>query len=281
MEARASRRMTWRSIGFGIAVAAITISALAPILWVLKMSLIPRAELFQQPPSLLPHTITLTSYTTIFNDPSFRQGLINSFIIAGATTLIAVFLGALAAYPLARLQFSFRTLVMTGILAISFFPAVAIIAPLFVEFRNLQLLNSYTAVIATDTVFVLPLSVWIMVAFFRSLPADLEGAAKVDGATTLQAFRHVIVPLASPGVATASILTFIFSWNEFLFANTFLFDDSKWPATVVIPNFASQHQIDYGAQAAASIVVTIPIVLLVLVFQRRIVSGLTTGAVTG
>jgi ABC-type glycerol-3-phosphate transport system permease component len=281
VEARASRRMTWRSIGFGIAVAAITISALAPILWVLKMSLIPRAELFQQPPSLLPHTITLTSYTTIFNDPSFRQGLINSFIIAGATTLIAVFLGALAAYPLARLQFSFRTLVMTGILAISFFPAVAIIAPLFVEFRNLQLLNSYTAVIATDTVFVLPLSVWIMVAFFRSLPADLEGAAKVDGATTLQAFRHVIVPLASPGVATASILTFIFSWNEFLFANTFLFDDSKWPATVVIPNFASQHQIDYGAQAAASIVVTIPIVLLVLVFQRRIVSGLTTGAVTG
>jgi multiple sugar transport system permease protein len=136
-------------------------------------------------------------------------------------------------------------------------------------------------VILVDTVFALPLTVWILTAFFRQLPPDLEDAAKVDGATTLQAFRLVIVPLAAPGVVTAGILSFIFAWNEFLFANTFLFDASRWPVTVVIPNFATQHTIDYGAQAAAAIAVTVPLALLVLVFQRRIVSGLTAGAVKG
>ncbi len=170
---------------------------------------------------------------------------------------------------------------MTGILALSFFPAVAIIAPLFVEFRSLRLLNSYIAVILADGVFVLPMTVWILTAFFRQLPRELEQAARIDGASTLQAFRYVIVPLAAPGVFTAGILTFIFAWSEFLFANTFLFDDSKWPVTVVIPNFATQYTVDYGAQAAGSIVVIVPIVVLALVFQRRIVSGLTAGAVTG
>jgi ABC-type glycerol-3-phosphate transport system permease component len=170
---------------------------------------------------------------------------------------------------------------MTGILALAFFPTVAIIAPLFVEFRSLDLLNTYFAVILVDTVFALPLTVWILTAFFRQLPGELEDAAKVDGATTFQSFRLVILPLAAPGVMSAGILTFIFAWNEFLFANTFLFDEAHWPATVAIPNFASRHSIDFGAQAAAAIVVTLPLVLLVLLFQRRIVSGLTAGAVKG
>jgi ABC-type glycerol-3-phosphate transport system permease component len=270
-----------RARGVRLAAAGIVLSAVAPLAWVLKMSLVPRAELFESPPSLLPHRLTFDHYDTVFANPSFRQGLVNSVVIAGSTTLIALVLGALAAYPLARLRFSFRTFVMTGILAMSFFPTVAIIAPLFVEFRKLDLLNTYTAVIVTDTVFVLPLTVWIITAFFRQLPHELEQAAKVDGASTLEAFRYVIVPLAAPGVFTAGILTFIFAWNEFLFANTFLFDDGKWPATVIIPNFATQYTVDYGAQAAASIVVTLPIVALVLLFQRRIVSGLTAGAVKG
>ena len=170
---------------------------------------------------------------------------------------------------------------MTLILAISFFPAVAIIAPLFVQFSQLGLINTYWAAIIADTVFALPLTVWILVAFFKELPRDLEEAAKVDGATTLQAFRMVIVPLAAPGVFTAAILTFIFAWNEFLFANTFLFTPNTPPVTVVIPNFATVYTTDYGAQAAAAVVVTIPLVILVLIFQRRIVSGLTAGAVKG
>lgn len=260
---------------------AITLGALLPVLWVLKMSLITREELYRSPPTILPKHITFAHYETIFSDPAFRRGLVNSVIIAGSATLLALVLGALAAYPLARLRFRFRSLVMTGILALSFFPAVAIIAPLFVEFRSLRLLNSYIAVILADGVFVLPMTVWILTAFFRQLPRELEQAARIDGATTLQAFRHVIVPLAAPGVFTAGILTFIFAWSEFLFANTFLFDDTKWPVTVVIPNFATQYTVDYGAQAAGSIVVIVPIVVLALVFQRRIVSGLTAGAVTG
>jgi multiple sugar transport system permease protein len=170
---------------------------------------------------------------------------------------------------------------MTGILALAFFPAVAVIAPLFIEFKAVGLLNTYWAVIITDTVFALPLAVWILTAFFRQLPRDLEDAAKVDGATTLQAFRRVILPLAAPGVATAAIITFIVAWNEFLFANTFLFDADHWPATVVIPNFATTHTVDYGAQAAAALLVTVPLAVLALAFQRRIVQGLTAGAVKG
>jgi multiple sugar transport system permease protein len=130
-------------------------------------------------------------------------------------------------------------------------------------------------------VFALPLTVWLLVAFFKELPMDLEEAAKVDGATTIQAFRKVIVPLAAPGVFTTAILTFITAWNEFLFATTFLFTPATQPVTVVIPNFASQYTTDYGAQAAAAVVVTVPLVILVLIFQRRIVSGLTAGAVKG
>lgn len=143
------------------------------------------------------------------------------------------------------------------------------------------LINTLWSVIITDVVFALPLTIWILVAFFKELPPDLEEAARVDGATTLQAFRMVIVPLAAPGVFTTAILTFIFAWNEFLFANTFLLDTELQPVTVRIPNFATVYTTDYPAQAAAAVVVTVPLVLLVLFFQRRIVSGLTAGAVKG
>jgi multiple sugar transport system permease protein len=252
-----------------------------PLLWVFKMSIITRSELFQTPPTLLPNSPTGGSYGTIFGDASFRQALLNSTIIAGVTTIICLFFGSICAYAIARLRFRFKNLVMTLILAISFFPAVAIIAPLFVQFSQIGIIDTYWAVIITDTVFALPLTIWILVAFFKELPRDLEEAAKVDGATTLQAFRMVIVPLAAPGVFTTAILTFIFAWNEFLFANTFLLTSATQPVTVVIPNFASQYTTDYGAQAAAAVVVTVPLVILVLIFQRRIVSGLTAGAVKG
>lgn len=269
-------------VGLYIALAVIVISALLPVLWVLKMSLVEPRELTKTPPTIWPHTFTLSHYQKIFSDPLFLRALLNSVIIAGITTAIALLLGSLAAYPLSRLRFRFRTTIMAGILAISFFPMVAIIAPLFVEFRDLGLLDSYAGVIIVDTVFVLPLTVWILAAFFRQLPRELEDAAKVDGATTLQAFRKIIVPLAAPGVFTAAILTFITTWNEYLFANTFLLDNHKWPVTVLIPNFvANQFTPDYAAQAAAALVVTVPIALLVLVFQRRIVSGLTAGALIG
>ncbi len=269
-------------IGVYLLVAGIVISVVAPLLWIFKISIVETRELAASPPTILPETFTLAHYEKIFNDPLFLRSLLNSLIIAGSTTVIALGLGSLAAYPLARLEFRFRGLVMTGIVGIAFFPMVAIIAPLFVEFRNLGLLDSYAAVIATDTVFVLPLSIWILTAFFRQLPRDLEHAARIDGASTLQTFRLIILPLAAPGVFTAAILTFITTWNEYLFANTFIFDNEKWPVTVLIPNYAAnQFTPDYAAQAAAALVVTAPILIMVLLLQRRIVSGLTAGALSG
>jgi multiple sugar transport system permease protein len=252
-----------------------------PLLWVFKMSIVTKTELFATPPTILPQNLSGAEWTQVLGDATFQRALINSTIIAGVTTVICLFFGSIAAYAIARMRFRFKSTVMTLILAISFFPAVAIIAPLFIQYTQLGLINTYASVIITDVVFALPLTIWLLVAFFRELPFDLEDAAKVDGATTLQAFRKIIVPLSAPGVFTTAILTFIYAWNEFLFANTFLFDESTQPVTVVIPNFATIYTVDYGAQAAASVIVTVPLVILVLIFQRRIVSGLTAGAVKG
>jgi multiple sugar transport system permease protein len=274
-------RRTLSTVLFYVFLVVFVLVSVFPLIWVFKMSIITKTELFASPPTILPRNPTGAEYVQVLSDPRFQRALLNSTIIASATTVICLFFGSIAAYAIARLRFRFRGTIMTLILAISFFPAVAIIAPLFIQFAAVGLINTYGSVIITDTVFALPLTIWLLVAFFRELPFDLEDAARVDGATTIQAFRKVIVPLAAPGVFTTAILTFIFAWNEFLFANTFLFDENTQPVTVVIPNFATVYTVDYGAQAAAAVVVTVPLVILVLIFQRRIVSGLTAGAVKG
>ena len=279
--ATAGGRGVLNSVLFYVFLFLFVLVSMFPLLWVFKMSIITRAELFAAPPTILPRNPTGQEYTQIFSDPAFQQALLNSAIISGVTTVVCLFFGSIAAYAIARLRFRFKSPVMTLILAISFFPAVAIIAPLFLQYSAVGLIDTYWAAIITDVVFALPITVWLLVAFFRELPKDLEEAAKVDGATTIQAFRKVIVPLAAPGVFTTAILTFIHAWNEFLFATTFLFTPETQPVTVVIPNFASQYTTDYGAQAAAAVVVTVPLVIMVLIFQRRIVSGLTAGAVKG
>ena len=272
---------TLNAVLFYVFLILFVLVSIFPLIWIFKMSIITRSELFQSPPTLLPANPTGSEYAQIFGDPAFQQALINSVIISGVTTVICLFFGSIAAYAIARLRFGFKGIIMTLILAISFFPGVAIIAPLFIQFSAFGVIDTLASVIITDVVFALPLTVWLLVAFFRELPRDLEEAAKVDGATTIQAFRKVIVPLAAPGVFTTAILTFIFAWNEFLFATTFLLTPETQPVTVVIPNFASQYTTDYGAQAAAAVVVTVPLVIMVLIFQRRIVSGLTAGAVKG
>jgi ABC-type glycerol-3-phosphate transport system permease component len=285
----ASATATGRSAGRGALNSALfyvflflfVLVSMFPLIWIFKMSIITKAELYASPPTILPANPTSDEYVQIFGDPAFQKALINSTIISSVTTVICLFLGSIAAYAIARLRFRFKNPVMTLILALSFFPQVAIIAPLFIQFTAVGLIDTYGSVIIADTVFALPLTVWLLVAFFRELPVDLEDAARVDGATTIQAFRKIIVPLAAPGVFTTAILTFIFAWNEFLFANTFLFDENTQPVTVVIPNFATVYTVDYGAQAAAAVVVTVPLVIMVLIFQRRIVSGLTAGAVKG
>ena len=270
-----------RSVGFYMFIALFVLLAALPILWIFKMSVVTNGEITASVPTILPQTPTLEHYRTIFNDPDFVRSILNSVVVAGITTIICLSLGSVAAYAIARLKFRFKSSFLTLILALAFFPPVAIIGPLFVIFSGTDIVNTYAAMIIPDTVFALPLTVWLLVAFFKELPFDLEDAAKVDGANTLQAFWQVIVPLSAPGVFTTAILTFIFAWNEFIFATTFAFDSSTQPVTVVIPSFAGIFTINYGAQAAAAIVVTVPLAILVLIFQRRIVSGLTSGAVKG
>jgi multiple sugar transport system permease protein len=277
----AAGRGTLGTVLFYVFLVIFVLVSVAPLLWVFKMSIVTKTELFASPPTILPQTPTTAEYAQIFSDSVFQQALVNSVIISTVTTVICLFFGSIAAYAISRMRFRFKGSIMTLILAISFFPQVAIIAPLFIQYSQTGLINTYASVIITDTVFALPLTIWLLVAFFRELPVDLEDAAKVDGATTIQAFRKVIVPLAAPGVFTTAILTFIHAWNEFLFANTFLLDQSTQPVTVAIPNFATVYTVDYGAQAAAAVVVTVPLVIMVLIFQRRIVSGLTAGAVKG
>ncbi len=275
------RRGNLGMILFYIFLVVFVLVSVFPLLWVFKMSIVTKSELFASPPTFWPQNPTGASWSRVFSNPDFLKALRNSVIISGITTVACLFFGSIAAYSIARLRFHFKSAVLTFILAIAFFPQVAIIAPLFKQFSEIGLINTYWAAIVADTVFALPLTVWLLVAFFRELPKDLEEAARVDGATTIQAFRKVIIPLAAPGVFTAAILTFIQAWGDYIFANTFLFDSSTQPVTVIIPNFAGVHTIDYGAQSAAAVIVTVPLVVLVLIFQRRIVSGLTAGAVKG
>jgi multiple sugar transport system permease protein len=288
------------ALGFYSVVLLYAFITLFPLLWVLKMALVSDQELFRIPPTFWPQSVTLKSLTvgkcpllagvevpcpenfqTVFIDPIFKAGLANTLVIAGITTVICLVIGSLAAYALARIRFFASKPVQSLVLAVSFFPAVAIIAPLFLQFQTFGLINTYWAVIIPDVLFALPLTVYLLVAYFRELPEDLEEAAKVDGANVWQAFYRITVPLSVPGIVTTGLLTFIFAWNEFLFANTLTLDQAAQPATVVIPQFATTYTTDYGAQAAASLVLTLPLVILVLFFQRKIVSGLTAGATTG
>jgi multiple sugar transport system permease protein len=291
---RAKFKSPLHSIGFYVVVVAFIIITLFPLWWVLRLSIVDADELAANPGAVGVPEVILDdpkdkadnpwlplSYETIFLDPTFKQGLTNSVIIAGFTTIICLTIGSIAAYALARIEFFARRPVLSLVLAISFFPAVAIIAPLFLQFQSIGIINTYWAVIVPDVLIALPLTVYLLVAYFRELPKDLEEAAKVDGASTWQAFWRVTIPLSTPGVVTTGLLTFIFAWNEFLFANTFTLDPTVQPATVLIPQFATIYTTDYGAQAAAAIVLTLPLVILVLFFQRRIVSGLTAGATTG
>jgi multiple sugar transport system permease protein len=227
--------------------------------------------------------VTLDNFTTAFSPDlgnHFGRALVNSFIIGTITTIIALLVGVSAAYALARLEFRGKYMVLGFILAASMFPGVALVTPLFQLFTNLNWIGTYQALIIPFISFVLPLTIYILVSFFREMPWELEESARIDGCTKSQAFRKVIVPLAAPGIFTTAILAFIASWNEFLIASQ-LSNETTQTVTVAIAGFAGAqpHQEPYTAVMAAATIVTIPLVIMVLIFQRQIVSGLTAGAV--
>lgn len=224
--------------------------------------------------------LTLENYREVFSGRhGFGRHLLNSAVIAGAAACLSVLLGSLAGYALSRRRFRWRGPVLALILAASLLPQIAAVSPLFLIFRKLGLLNTHAGLIIAYTGFGLPLAVWLLANFFGQLPPEMEEAAAVDGAGFRQTIRHVLAPLAAPGVFTAAILVFIFAWNEFVLALTLNTSHAMRTATVGIAMFPGQHQMPWGVIFAASTVVTVPLVLMVLALQRRIVSGLLSGAV--
>ena len=264
-----------------LAVVAVLVYALIPVLWILSLSL--KAPETIGDGRFIPSRWTLDNYNSVFSTGIFNAALINSIGIALITTVIALALASMAAYAIARLDFPGKAIILAGALAVSMFPAISIVGGLFDVWRRIGLYNTWPGLILPYLSFSLPLSIYILAAFFREIPWDLEKAAQMDGATGMQAFRQVILPLALPGVFTAGILTFIAAWNDFLFANVLTSTDAARTAPVALSFFrgASQFTDPSGAIAAGAVVVTIPILIMVLIFQRRIVSGLTAGAVKG
>jgi multiple sugar transport system permease protein len=271
-----SRKALW-----ALAVFAVLVYALIPVLWIISLSL--KAPETIGDGRFIPSKWTLDNYETVFSTGFFNSALINSIGIALIATVISLALASMAAYAITRLDFPGKAVILAGALAISMFPAISIVGGLFDLWRRIGLYDTWPGLILPYLSFSLPLSIYILSAFFREIPWDLEKAAQMDGATGMQAFRMVILPLAMPGVFTAGILTFIGAWNDFLFANVLTSTDAARTAPVALSFFrgASQFTDPSGAIAAGAVVVTIPILIMVLIFQRRIVSGLTAGAVKG
>ncbi|MED4227316.1 carbohydrate ABC transporter permease [Neobacillus cucumis] len=251
-----------------------------PFLWMLISSIKPATELFGGK-AFTPYTShpTLENYQSVFFEHPFLRYLWNSTVVSTITTVYAVIVASFAAYAIARLQFKGKTFILGLVLSVSMFPQIATITPIYIFLKNLGLTNSYLGLIIPYSTFTLPLSIWILVTFFRKIPLDLEEAAKIDGATLMQTFWKVIMPLALPGIFTTAILVFIAAWNEFFFALTINTDDKYKTVPIGIAMFQGQFTIPWGEIAAATVVVSVPLVIMVLIFQRRIVSGLTSGSV--
>jgi trehalose/maltose transport system permease protein len=269
-------KRTW----FTVTLIAVVLWCLGPFLWQVITSLKPDSELTRLPP-LLPLAPTLDHYAAVFTGASFMRIIVNSAIVATCATALSISFGSLAAYGLAKLHVRYKGLILLFVLSASMFPPIATVSPLYLIIRTLGLRDTWWALILTYTTFTLPLSVWVLTNFFRSIPDEIYLASRVDGCSPFQSFIRIMLPLAMPGIITAAILVFIFSWNEFLFALTFTATPASRTIPVAIALFPGLHEVPWGDIAAASVVVTLPLVALVILFQRRIVEGLTAGAVKG
>ncbi len=269
-----------KRVWFAVTVAAVMAWSLAPFLWQIATSLKPDSELTLLPP-ILPANPTLNHYAEVFRTTSFLRIIANSAVVATLSTLLSIGVGSPAAFGLAKLQVRLKGLILLFLLSASMFPPIATVSPLYLIIRSLGLRDTLWALIVTYTSFSLPLSVWILTHFFRQIPDELYKASRIDGCSPLQSFLRIMLPLSAPGLLTAALLVFIFSWNEFLFALTFTATPNSRTIPVAIALFPGLHEVPWGEIAAASVIVTIPLVILVLLFQRRIVDGLTAGAVIG
>ncbi|KGP91159.1 sugar ABC transporter permease [Pontibacillus chungwhensis BH030062] len=267
-------------VGFYLFLAVFIFIIMFPFLWILLSSVKPVAELFgDEAFNWFTNNPTVENYVSVFVNYPFLKYLWNSTVVATITTVYTVFVAAFAAYAIARLEFPGKTVILGVVLSVSMFPQIATISPIYIFMKNLGLTNSYLGLIIPYTTFALPLSIWLLVTFFRKIPFDLEESAKMDGASMMQTYFKIILPLAVPGIFTTAILVFIAAWNEFLFALTINTAESHKTVPVGIGMFQGQYTIPWGEITAATVIVTVPLVIMVLLFQRRIVSGLTSGAV--
>lgn len=274
-----TRRGSWRRLLFYVGVAVVLVVSLFPFYWILRTSFESTAAVSNGVSSVLPSGLTFSSYIDDFTQQQFLGPLVNSAIVSLATTVASVVLGSLAGYALARLPIRGRGPILGFILLAGFFPVLAMVGPLFLIYRDLGFLDSIYPLILTYLVYTLPISTYLLKNFFEQIPKELEEAAMVDGATRLQALRRVVIPVALPGVFTAAIMSFILAWNDFAFAVSFLETQSHFTAPLAIVNLGqSQYQVFYNRIDAAVVIIAIPIAILVLLAQRRIVSGLTAGA---
>ena len=273
-----SRRKT---ILWAIAGVLIVVYTLLPVVWIVSLSFKQGDDINNQ--QFFPSSWSLDNYRTVFDTSLFTSALRNSVGISLIATVASVTLATLAAYAIARLEFRGKKAVLSTALAIAMFPTVALVAPLFDMWRTFGIYDTWLGLIIPYMSFTLPLAIWTLSAFFREIPWEMEQAAQVDGATPWQAFRKVIVPLAAPGVATATILVFFFAWNDFVFGISLTATDASRPVPAALAFFTGESffQQPTAAISAAAVIVTIPVIALVLVFQRRIVAGLTSGAVKG
>ena len=268
------------AVARGAATAALLAGIAFPLYWTLVSSLLPETRLLEGP-GLIPDALTLEHYRALFSERAFLVPIRNSLVVAGTTTLLSITLGTLCAYAVARLHFPGKGPLLAFVLAVAMFPQISIVSPLYLLLREVGLIDTYPGLILPYLTFAMPLTVWLLVGFFRQLPVDLEEAASVDGAGPLATLREVVLPLALPGIATTAILTFLYSWNEFLFALSFTVSPDRQTVPVAIALFRGRYQVPWGEILAAVVVATLPVAAVVLLFQRRIVKGLTAGAVKG
>jgi multiple sugar transport system permease protein len=263
------------------AVVLIMLFCLFPFYWLINTSLKTGQDLSNA--DIFPPSPSLDNYQSIFEDSNFTTALRNSVIVSAITTALALVIGSFAGYALARLRFRGKFIMLAIILSITTFPPIAIAAPLFKFWTDLGIYDTLLGLVPPFLAFTLPLTIYVLASFFKEIPKDLSEAALVDGATHFQAFRKVVMPLAAPGLVTAGLLSFIWAWNEFLLAITLTSSPSARPVPPALAFFtgSQKFEVPLGTITAATVVVTVPLVILVLIFQKRIVAGLTAGAVKG
>jgi ABC-type glycerol-3-phosphate transport system permease component len=260
---------------------AVTAFALFPIYYVVITSLKPRSEIYTRTPDLWPSDPQWDQYTRVLGEGHVGRALLNSLIVAGASTAICVVVAGMAAYALARLAVPFRRTLLMLILTTQMFPLVVLIIPLFVLMRNAELIGTYQGLVVAYLAFTVPLAIWIMRGFIVTIPEELEHAAMIDGATRVGAMFRVILPIAGPGLVATATLSFIAAWNEFMLALTFMNEEEKKTLPLVLQSFVGRGDVDWGAVMATSVIYTLPVVIFFLLLQRRLMQGMTAGAVKG